>query len=169
MRDDLGRGKLGQFVIAKIFRLFRDVVLDRLPDDKCFLRAVEAHIHLAFERGVLAEKNFRRHVFAEKLEAQLRFARDRIRRGDFSPPRISFSRECVVFLPALQIGNQILDHGAIGLVLDRRFQSPFVVRLPQLDLVIAVLNDDAVEFVAFEINHVAGARFASSVFGPLLS
>ena len=46
---------------------------------------------------------------------------------------------------------------AIGLVFDRRFQPPFFVRAFQLDLVVAVLNDNAVDFIAIEIDDILGA------------
>src|SRR5438045_3506897 len=65
----------------------------------------------------------------------------------------------VVLLPTVEIRDQILYDGAIGLILDRCFHAPSILRLSQLNLVVAILDDDALKLVALEINDVTGAAF----------
>src|SRR5215208_3866857 len=57
-------------------------------------------------------------------------------------------------LPVFQVRQQSVDQGAIGLVFNRCFQTPFVVAASDLDLLIAVLNHNSIDLGSIEINHV---------------
>jgi hypothetical protein len=40
------------------------------------------------------------------------------------------------------------------LIFDRRFKSPLVISASYFDLLVAILNDDSIDFVSVEIDHV---------------
>ena len=57
----------------------------------------------------------------------------------------------------MNIAQQIVNDRAVGLILYRQFQSPLFVVPAKIDLVVTILNDDAIDFIAIEIYHLAGA------------
>ncbi len=65
-----------------------------------------------------------------------------------------FGRDGSLLLPVFQVRQQSFDQRAIGLVLNRRFQAPFVVAASDLDLLVAVLNHDSVDLGSIKIDHV---------------
>jgi hypothetical protein len=66
-------------------------------------------------------------------------------------------------LPALEVRKQAIDQRAVGLVLDRRFQPPLIIAAPDVDFVVAILDDNALDFVGREIEDVL--RLARGVAG----
>ena len=49
-----------------------------------------------------------------------------------------------------------VDQGAVRLILDRRFKSPLVFTTPYFDFLIAILNNDAVDFVSIKTDDILG-------------
>ena len=54
-------------------------------------------------------------------------------------------------MPALQIEQQTRYQRRIGLIVNRSFQPPFVAGAAKADLIVAVLNGDAVDLFPIEI------------------
>src|SRR5437773_5394610 len=59
-----------------------------------------------------------------------------------------------LLLPGLQVRQQILNQCTVCLILDWRFEPPFVIPAPYFYLFVAILNDDTVDFAAIEVDHV---------------
>ena len=56
---------------------------------------------------------------------------------------------------------------AICLILNRRFQPPFIIATPYLDLLIAILDNNAIDLGSIEIDHVPGLPLGFFGAGPL--
>ena len=153
--SDLGGIQICEFFIAKIVRFFIDGFPDRLRDEAGLFGVLEAHIHPVLEGGILAEENFRRRFRPDQLQAQLGFVQ-----AVFGQPifvRLHFLwGNGGLFLPALHFGESRIDQAGVGLVLDRAFQAPFFVVAAQLDFVVAILNDHALDLIRGNVDHVLG-------------
>ena len=151
--DNLGHDQVGQFAIPKIFRFLLDCFLDGLIRQKYFLRIPEPDIHLCLERSVLSEENFRRRIGSEQLQTQLRTGQAVV--GEFVFVRFHFlCRNGGVFLPVLEVEQQIVHQRSVRLIFDWGFEAPFVVVTADFDFVIAVLNHDPINFFTAEIKNV---------------
>src|SRR5207245_156712 len=65
-----------------------------------------------------------------------------------------FCRDRGVLLPVLEIEQQTVHYRTVGLILNWNFQTPFIVAPTDVDLIVAILDDAAVHFVAAKINNV---------------
>ena len=148
-------GEIGQFLVTEFLGFFRDIIPDRLGCEKHVLCAFKTDIHLAFKGGIPAENDFGRRILAEQFEAKLRLTQAELIEAALVF-RDFLRRNGVEFLPALQISQEILDRAAVRLIFKRRLNPPFPVLPPQLDLVIAIVDYDSVQFLPLEIHHVLG-------------
>ena len=59
-------------------------------------------------------------------------------------------------MPVLEIEQEIVYHRSVGLILDWGFQPPFIVMPADVDLVVAVLDHEPVNFLVLKIKNVLG-------------
>src|SRR5205085_2286638 len=72
-----------------------------------------------------------------------------------------------VLLPVLQFEQQIVHYRTVGLVFNWNFQSPLVVAPADVDLVVAILDNETVDFFATKVNKVSGLASGFFAAGPV--
>ena len=105
--DNLRHDQISQFSVAEIFRLLVDRFLDRLVNEKRLFGIFEPDIHFAFERSVLAEKDFRWRVRPDQFQTYLWICESVVRKLVLVRFHF-FCRNGSVLLPVLEIEKQIV-------------------------------------------------------------